>query len=366
MTTFRTLRIALVATSLTADRVAASQTTIKLDRPTATLSEVFSVVNDVVELAPDRVLVADEKERRLTLVELAGGRARDIGRLGAGPGEFRSIGRLFERRGGAWLADFAQRRLLPVNADGTFGTPVAYPVSIMLAAADDRGALYGDGFMPNMRERSDSMYMLRWTPETGRVDTLGKYDAGVTKWTGQMTVFNAYPFQDTWTPLSDGTAAIVFSRNYGVGLLRDGNLGARRMLPYEARRISEADKEALRRKMAAEPVRTIGGGNPNAAPRPRPPIEFREVLPPFGGDGLGGSYARRARNGDVWITRLRTERDSVQYYDVIDAIQGKLLWRVELTPRATVVGFGDRSVYVAERGVDDVVSVRRHGYPGSR
>src|SRR4051794_13859021 len=89
--------------------------TLQLAKANGSTSEEFTRVSSAHELAPGRLLVGDERERKLVLIDFTAGTSRSIGRIGAGPGEFRSLGALLPRArgGGAYLVDFVQRRLLP-------------------------------------------------------------------------------------------------------------------------------------------------------------------------------------------------------------------------------------------------------------
>jgi hypothetical protein len=355
----------LAAPCVVVPAVARAQQSVRLARPTATLAEAFSNITDVVELTNGRVIVADDKDQRLVIIDLASGSVRGLGRVGAGPGEFRAVGRLLPRPGGVFLTDFAQRRLLPVNDDGTFATPITFPVSILISATDSRGYLYGDAFVPGLA--SDSMLILRWDPGSQRVDSIGAYDAAVTKWTGPRTAKRpAYAAQDAFIPLADGSVAIVHGSPYGVSVRRNGRVSERRAIPVDPIRVTDADRSVFLQRVASQPVRSLGGNNAPSSGRPMPTFEFPPFFPPFGGQGLGGLYVRRAANGDLWVERMRSERDSVPLYDVIDAVNGRLLMRVTLPPRTHVVGFGSTSVYLAQRDEDDFAYVRRYAYPSTR
>src|SRR4051812_25805033 len=104
---------------------AQSAPVLQLGKPDATAAAEFTRVVSANELAPGRLLVADEREHKLTLVDFNSGATRSVGRVGAGPGEFRALGEIVPRaKGGAFVTDFILRRLLPVLPDGSIGDPI--------------------------------------------------------------------------------------------------------------------------------------------------------------------------------------------------------------------------------------------------
>src|SRR5688572_21860994 len=70
----------------------------------ATLGEPFTSVYSIRELADGRVLISDNgQDNRLVVADLASGRVRTVGNVGAGPGEYRAAGRLFPLAGDSTL-----------------------------------------------------------------------------------------------------------------------------------------------------------------------------------------------------------------------------------------------------------------------
>lgn len=330
-------------------------------------SEPFTRVSAVVELSGDRVLVADERERRLVSIEFTTGVVRQLGRTGSGPGEYRFVSGLFARPGGgAWLNDFAQRRLLPIDADGAFENPVHVPVSMTIREVDARGVLYGEAFLPRERmRRADSMWVVRWDPATTAVDTLMKYDAGVTKWvvpSGAPRPVN--PPIDTWVVLANGDILVLEAERYRAVVYRDGRVVRSASIPWEPVPVTAAEREAFLRATNATPPRRLGQRDaPIRDSGPAPEYDFPDRYPPFGGKGGGGIYAHVSPAGHVWIERLRASTDSVPRYDVLDASSLTLVGVVVLPPRSTLVGFGRGTVYTVTRDADDVEWIRRHPYP---
>jgi hypothetical protein len=308
------------------------------------------------------VLVVDSRERRLVLVDLTRGTSRDIGRTGAGPGEFRLISRAIGRPdGGAWVVDFGLRRLLPVRRDGSFGNPVAFPVSIQLHGTDASGLLYGEAFLPRTAERPDSMWIVRWNPAGSAVDTMLKYNAMVSASViAAGGTFKLFAAVDAWDVLPNGEVIVIEADQYRLHAWRDGRRVRSSSIPWNPLRISDADRDAYRRKHESQRPRGIGQAAGASRPGPLPGVEFPSTYPPFGGKGLGGRYTVVSPTGHVWIERLRAFTDSVPQYDVIDGQTGNLLMRVELPLRSRLVGFGRNAIYVIQRDADDVQFLQRH------
>jgi hypothetical protein len=223
MTLLRSFPLA-VALCAGAGVLGAQVTTQRLGAPTARSSEPFSQVESVVELGDGTVLVVESRERRLVLVDFSRGTARDIGRTGSGPGEFRLVSRAIARPdGGAWVVDFGLRRLLPVRRDGSFDNPIPFPVSIQLRGADASGVLYGEGFLPRTAERPDSMWILRWNPAGSRVNTLMKYNALVSASVIPAGgTFKPFAPVDAWDVLPDGDVIVIEAEQYRLNAWRDG------------------------------------------------------------------------------------------------------------------------------------------------
>lgn len=362
----RRLGVPLAVCLLNSRLLAAQVAEVRLGPPTASPDEAFTEVGSAVELRGDRLLVADTREQRLVLMDLAAGTARNIGRTGGGPGEFRLIGALLPRpSGGAWVADFGLRRLLPVEPDGTFGAPVRYPGSISVHGTDGQGRLYGDAYLPRGTPAArDSMLLLRWDVETDRFDSLMNWNASVSSWTGRGgAAMRLYAPTDAWVALPSGEILVVRGEDYRFTSWRDGRAGRSFAVPWQPIPVTDADRKTIRDRMASQRTRSLGNPGAAGSAPPRIEIEFPATYPPFGGEGGGATYMRYAPKGHVWIQRLQPAADSAPLFDVVDVAAGRLLARVRLQPRASLLAFGSGGVYVSELDADDVARVRRYAYP---
>jgi hypothetical protein len=357
-------RAAFAALVLGSHAMGAQQApTIRLSAPTAAPGETFTYVTGAVELAGSKLLIADGEENRLAIVDLVTGDSRNIGRVGAGPGEFGTTGLLLARPdGGVYVVDFIRRRLLPIASDGTFQNTIAFPAGLrVMRGIDRRGALYGDEHLPLTGVTlPDSMWIVRWDPSANRVDTLMKYNANASAVTAMQTgAYRAFAPRDSWAVLPTGDIMVVNATTYRVTIWNNGRMTRSATVPWEPARVTESEKTAIRREIAANPGRRAG---PPASGRPpQVDVVFPETKPVLGGSNTGS--VRPAPGGTVWIERIRSATDSIPRYDVLEGTSGALIARVLLTPRANVVGFGKGVVFVAERDADDVVSVRRYAMP---
>ena len=342
---------------------------VDLATPLGLPAEEFTTITGVVELRGGKVLVVDATERRLVLFEPRGWRPSSIGRVGAGPREFRSIGDFLLRRpdGGAYVVDFAQRRLLPVTPEGTLSDVVGSPVrQVLWRTADGRGRLYGDVMMFSATRRlSDSMRITRWDPRTGVVDTLLTYDAGrsamVTRQGEPRRVFTA---SATWNVLDDGSIAILEAEPYRLSIWRDHRRVATHVLPFDPLAVTEADRTAWIAEQEGRTTRVLGrGGAPSGGPPPRwqdGGLDFPERFPAFEVD----TPLLLAPGSRLWIRRLGHVGAPRVLYDVITR-DGKLLAHVRMPPGGTVVGVGADVIYLAVRDADDIVRFRVFPMPSA-
>lgn len=348
--------------------VASAQTTavprLRLGNPTASPTEQFSEVTGLAELAPGRLLVGDARERRLVVLDLATGSAQAISRIGAGPREFRSVSENFLPRpgGGAWVVDFAQRRLLPVNPDGSLADAITMPMSSMLLRASDAaGRVYGDVmiFSPE-RQLSDTVQIVRWDPATTRVDTLQRVHIGragmVVQPGGTFRVFRA---TTTWTVLPAGAWIGLEADGYVLTEWQHGRMTRTTRLPRDRVAMTSADQAAWRAQQAQTRPMVMGQpGGRSSGDRPEMQYQFPEHYPAFDAD----APLRRDSDGRLWIERLLGVGESPREYDVIEP-SGRVVGRVVLPAGGRVAGFGQGVVYVAMKDADDLVTIRRYPLP---
>jgi hypothetical protein len=165
---------------------------------------------------------------------------------------------------------------------------------------------------------------------------------------------------DAWAMLSDGTVAIVRSKDFHVDwIATDGSRRSTPPIPWSWKSFTRAERDSIR--SLAETV-LIGGGrviSTSGAAAPPPPLPMTRVVdtvpervPAFYGT------ARSDHENRFWLplgARVfgPPSADPV-VYGIIDS-KGKLVERVELPARRLIVGFGPDAVYA-------VASIGREGF----
>jgi hypothetical protein len=328
--------------------------TVRLDRPTATPRETFTEITGLVELPDGRLLVADQSEHRLVLLDPVSSRVKPLSRQGAGPREFRAVSNLFSRPGGgAWLADFAQRRVLPIAADASLEDVFPVPASLLLSGVDGKGRFYADRFGTFVNGKApDSMTVVRWTPPAERYDTLMKRNAN---WSIRIVRSGephlAFAPYDAFAVLANGDVATLDATSYRVTIWRDGKLVMTNVVDWTPVPVTNAEKQAYAEARAGRKRLSLGNGNPRTASPPKDGGErFPLAKPPFVDDDVHASP-----DGHIWVRLMTAYSDSIPRYDVLDAT-GHLIGKVLLPARAQVAGFGKGTVYVS-------VKLRRYPAP---
>jgi hypothetical protein len=352
--------------------------------------EPFSRIAGLRELADGRVVIADQLERHLSILDFAAGTMHEIGRRGAGPGEYETPGALLPLPGDhTLLVDMGNMRLTRITPDGeldkeSWPMMTAAGAFIRPTGADGQGLLYyssgriminrGGGASP---PPSDSQPVTRWDPVADAVDTAGMYysppaDGGgsisLSRGSGGVSVsgIRHRPFnpRDAWVVSPDGGVAVIRSINYGVTWYRHGVASPGPDTDYDPVRITNAEKEAWADRQANTTATFVamggsgGGRSGGTFEVPRPDldeVEFPDHKPPFPSDA-----ARATPEGEVWVLRHQSHRDEVRaLFDVFDR-RGELVNRVRLPEGRRLVGFGDGVLYAVVTDDDDLQWLERY------
>jgi hypothetical protein len=351
-----------------------------LANPVSTSGDAFTNISSVRELSNGQVIVSDLMEKKVQLLDLAGGTATQIGREGQGPGEYGFPGELLPLPGDTTLlVDRVNRRFLVILPNGKTGGTIPFPPGggILDPRAVDRtgriyfqGSLFGGGPIDPSISTPDSVPILRWDRRRNVTDTVTflkvpsmavRTSGGGGSSVGGAIMFRSQPFspEDTWSAGTDGRVAVARVRDYHVDwfspTLQRTSGPANKFAPV---RVTEADKEALRKQMANGPrmMVSVGGGggtSTRSAPPPPPPgdmgePEYPEFKPPFPGRSTWVTP-----EGQVWVLRSRPASDPVPTLDVFDQ-RGMMVGQVKLPKDRRVVGFGNGVVYLAHTDQDDL------------
>jgi len=287
-----------------------------LPAPDVTFSEPFSSigVGALRELRDGRVIVADPRDKVISLVDLRSGSATPIGREGGGPQEFGMPMRVLGAPGDTtFVYDPLNSRYLIIGADGkpinTFrtendpaagpppardgaapgrqvpgpggapgaagaprgaGGPVLFSGGGLIARTSDAlGRLYGEsiGFSigPNGQpQQPDSAAIVRFDRATRRVDTLAyialpKQNTQISGSGGNVSfrIGGANPLlpRDEWTVFPDGLLAIVRASDYHVDWVApNGRKSSSAPIRYTPVRMNAAEirhEEELRNRARA-------------------------------------------------------------------------------------------------------------------
>jgi hypothetical protein len=354
--------------------------------------EPFTRIAGLRELADGRVVVADQTERHISFLDFAAGTMREIGRRGAGPGEYETPGALLPLpHNVTLLVDMGNMRLTRILPDGELDKE-SWPMMtstgsfIRPTGTDAKGHFYysGGGIMINRgggsgATPSDSQPILRWDPVADVADTVGAFYSPSTRGGGSISLsrggsggiavsgmrYRPFNPQDAWVIAPDGGVAVVRARSYGIDWYRGGVATAGPEVDFDPVRINNAEKEAWADRQASSTATFVamggsgggrGGGGTFEVPRPDlDEVEFPDFKPPF-----PSNAARVTPEGEVWVMRHQSHRDERRaLFDVFDQ-RGELVKQVQLPEGRRLVGFGDSVLYAVVTDEDDLQWLERY------
>lgn len=352
----------------------------RLEKVDAEFQESFDQIGALRELPGGKVLLVDLGPKSLIMADFKTGQQTTVGRNGQGPGEYQFPGALIPYLGDSTLlVDQVSRRLLTVSADGKMGKTVPFPDAMQgLAqprAADNKGRIYlqasafriggGDDAPEKL---PDSAAVVRWDRSSNKLDTLTKVKVPATKMSrsssGNARVVmmrpQPYAMQDEWAATTDGRLGVARVGDYHVDWY--GERTARGSpVRYEPVKVTDADKTVFMDALKNTRNRiTVNNGGPGGGRDIKPPepsadeFDWPEYKPPF---RSRSAYA--SSDGQLWVQRYSTARDSVPVFDVFDA-SGNLASRVILPKGRQVVGLGQGTVYAVRTDSDGLQWLERY------
>ncbi len=370
------LAAALVAAPLDAQR----PTALKLGAPAGALTEDFSDVSSVRELADGRALLTDRRERRIVVGDFRTGRATLIGRNGSGPGEYQVIGPITPIAGdSSIITDFMQRRFLLFDADRIVGQsspdhPVVLATQGFFNGADARGNLWlrrtdARGVGVTITDNRDSAYVVLVRRATGAQDTVAKLRTRPTRVEQRVndkkeTTFTSIAAtgvlssEEQAALYTDGTLAIARLEPFRVDWRSPAGVWTRGApLPVAQIRVDARERAAFMERNAATYKPSANPMPGMATPTPPSASDFPPVFPPFGNGAVTAGPA-----GTLLVRRPKSADYMGSHYFVIDR-RGTLLGELSLPANETIVGASARHVYVVAKDDDDIHRVRRHVWP---
>lgn len=354
---------------------------VPLGRPDAVLPREFSQIRGVRELRDGRVLVTDWVDEVLLVADFRRGTARQIGRKGSGPQEYRLPASLLPLPGDSTLlVDQGNERLAVIGPDLSIVRSFSshrpgLTHTVIPRGVDGVGRFYFE--IPNWTRPdagpNDSVIVARWDPRTGREEPIGRVRAETLRKPGRQMQpglpYVIFAPQDVWQVDRDGRVTFVRSGDYHVEW-RDpatGRLTRGPATPYHPLAVSAADRtDYVRRFITSSPMggRGISGlaatpaamSSPEAIARMVPNQEFAAVRPPF-----TDFTPRIAADGTLWVERS-VRAGAPRVFDIFDR-QGARRRPVALPPGRRLVTLGVGSVYLAAVNDDGVERLERYPLP---
>ena len=350
-----------------------------------TFAEPFGYVGGARELSDGRVLIADPLGEIVAIVDLVSGTADTLGRVGAGPRDYRHPDALHALTADSTLlVDLGNARFIVVGPGGEFGETLSMTqigegggLTIILPRfVDGAGRLYYEPEHFSAGNSADSAVILRFDRTGSSIDTLGAVGLARPERRqasgGVMLSRGALLPRDDWAVGADGRIAVVRSADYSIEW-RDANGEFVRgpATEYPTVRVGLAEKESwleefFNEKVSVRTQRTADGRRSMQMSRgtsggSRPDVEAFEwpnMMPPF---RAGRTIV--SPDGSVWVERYVSANDP-PIIDVFDA-RGQKVTEIELPLGRRVVSFGASHVYLVRQDELDLQWLERYRVVGT-
>ena len=265
---------------------------------------------------------------------------RSLGRKGAGPGEFEQPTKALQwSKNRVLIVDRRLSRMLVLDSTLKATGVLAFPPGLTEGGAqfargtDPQGRILMQTTWlgPDLRKPTQGVYLVRWDPSSGRVDTVTALRPPEVKQTragrgAETTIIRqVMPFapQDDWAVGPDGSVVVVRVQDFRVEWHRN------------------SQPALLGLPLSVQPVRVSIGDKQDFEPK-GPPFEltYPPTKPPFPAGGI-----LVAPEGNVWIELERPAAQPTRSYLVIDRT-GRRTETVRVGARRWIVAFGKRTCYV--------------------
>jgi hypothetical protein len=367
----------------------AGQREVRLGAAEARHEAGFGLMRSVVELTSGSVVLADPLGTVLVRLDRSLTREDTLGRLGAGPEEYRQPDIVHALPGDSVLmVDLGNTRLTVIGPDGRFVSTSsllrsagesAGPAGVLMMIAggtDDRGGVYFQGSAMGPAGVRDSIELFRYDRGTQQIQTVAKLKAVSTERRESGSTNNRnvrvmpVPLSpsDGWAVSRSGTVYIARSGDYHIEVIAAG--GGRRSgdaVSYRPVSIGSAEREEYAEEQArngavAMSVQVVNGERSVSLSRNRPQgappadLAWPRQKPPFEANSL-----RVDRTGRVWVRRSQSA-GTPALYDVFDA-QGAHVGSVRFPADRVLVGFGANALYAAHADDVDLHHLERYALP---
>jgi hypothetical protein len=335
----------------------------------ATLGEPFTSLYSIRELADGRVLISDySRDNRVVVADMASGRMRRVGNVGAGPREYRQAGRLFALPGDSTLLidspDRGRWWLLMHHDSIVRNVPPDLPVLRVVggnpSGVDDRGRVLGIRSAPSEKLAHDRIRLQLITVigsrSSSKADTIAKLRGDEHQVAQVGTRERPFWIQtqlsgsvaDQALMFPDGWIAIVRVEPYRVEWLTSSGTWIRGPeIAWEWPRSDAREKAA-----ALERLKRRIGDRAKEDDRP-----WADRLAPVRTNSM-----MAAPDGKLFVLRAQWSKEPDTRYDVFDRT-GQRIGQLALPDSERVVGFGPRSIYISVRDEDGFHRLRRHLWP---
>jgi hypothetical protein len=320
-----------------------------LAKPSGKLSVPLNAPTSVRELADGRVLVSELGEKRIVVADLRLGTVTPIGRLGAGPQEYRAAVPVADiGHDSTVMADPFGRRWLLLSGARIVATLPATDPAVRAATSPATFDDQGHFLLTRLRGPADSQQLVLVARRDGKETPIGKLQPPVASLPGNRIPPYA-PDYDVAVLSKDGWVAVRHAQPYSVDWRSPGGTWIRGPVIAVIRpHLSSADKvvyQSRRAKLGSRPI-------------PDSLFAWPETLPPVAVD----QSPQPTPDGKLLVQLNVSARQPNPRYDVIDR-RGNREKQLELAANQEILGFGKTSVYVITIDADGLAALSRHPWP---
>lgn len=161
----------------------------------------FSFIVTAFRLSDGRIAVANGATNDIRLFYASGKYERTIGRKGAGPGEFRSLGWIGRSGDTAFFYDGGLKRIMTVRFNAQPALMEALPIQV----PSDRGSFYVNGRLPDGRWMVQTSASPSWEMPQGfrvplSVGWINRTGDGKINWLGQLPGMSIFAYHPSGSP----------------------------------------------------------------------------------------------------------------------------------------------------------------------
>ncbi len=328
----------------------------------ASYPEAFSFLNGVREMADGTIMAADPLSQVVLRIDLEGGTADTLGRVGEGPQEYMQPDQVFPLPGDSTLlVDIGKVQLTVIGPDGFFFSGMKLATAgengrftvVMPRYLDARGRIYFTSSRGMDEGPPDSTLVAQYDRTTGETVPMGlvwRPEPIVTRSGDNVRMMSIQmAARDDWAVGPEGQFAIVRAHGYVVEWrYPDGRVVSGPPNPVETPRISDDDKYAFLDQRTSSGLMMMmtssssgamdmsmrrGGGGMGGDEPDLTDYEWAEEYAPFRPD-----RTQVSPGGELWVERWLSPIHNPQM-DIFDG-EGVKAGTVDLPEGRVLIGFG--------------------------